>query len=109
MARVDKDNNLNGSPVFGVTKFSDWTAEGIWPCLKTVQFYKNFIILEFKVLLGRKSIPGSYPKRADNVRDPFNPSRWGSKNAVDITKVGVPDYINWATQGIVTPVKNQVL
>lgn len=28
MARVDKDNILNGSPVFGVTKFSDWTKEG---------------------------------------------------------------------------------
>ena len=28
MERVDRNNEKNGSPVFGVTKYSDWTPEG---------------------------------------------------------------------------------
>lgn len=64
--------------------------------------------VEFKVLLGRKTIENKRPKRLDNVRDPFNPQKWGSKNAVDIAKLGVPSYVNWASSGMVTPVKNQV-
>jgi len=88
MVRVDTNNQLNGSPVFGVTKFSDWTRE------------------EFKVLLGRKSM-GRTPKYANDVRDPFTPEKWGAKNARDITKLGTPTYVNWAAEGYTTPVKNQ--
>ena len=65
-------------------------------------------LTEFKVLLGRKANPKFPSKQVDNVRDPFNPKKWGSKNAVDIANVGVPAYVNWASSGMVTPVKNQV-
>jgi len=89
MTRVVKKNELNGSPAFGVTKFSDWTSE------------------EFKVLLGRKTVAGRTPKRINDVRDPSTPEKWNSKNAKNIVKLGMPSYVNWASEGVVTPVKNQ--
>mmetsp|Transcript_19971 Transcript_19971/g.18148 ORF Transcript_19971/g.18148 Transcript_19971/m.18148 type:complete len:376 (+) Transcript_19971:28-1155(+) len=86
MIRVDKNNEINGSPVFGVTKFSDWTPE------------------EFQVLLGRKDHGHPDPPKINNVRDPLHPELW-SKTAKVLTDTVTS--INWAESGVVTPVKNQ--
>lgn len=88
MYRVDKNNELNGSPVFGVTKFSDWTLD------------------EYKVLLGRKGHGYHNPKKLDDIRDPATPMKWNSKNARKLTDL--PTYVNWHAEGMLTPIKNQV-
>jgi len=88
MERVDRKNDLNGSPVFGVTKFSDWTPE------------------EFKVLLGRKQRAFSKPSRLDNVRSPDDVDKHLTKLSPRIYSA-TSDVVNWADEGYVTPVKNQ--
>jgi hypothetical protein len=88
MARADKRNIMNGSPVFGVTKFSDWTED------------------EFKILLGRKGHGYQNPAKLDDVRDPATPMKWNSKNARQLTSL--PTYVNWHSEGMLTPIKNQV-
>ena len=78
MKRVDEKNKINGAIAFGVTKFSDRTAE------------------EFSVLLGRKN-KGTIPK-SKNVREPLAPpggsipsyTNWAEKGVVTPVKNQVP-------------------
>lgn len=77
MKRVDKNNNINGSPVFGVTKYSDRTPE------------------EFKTLLGFK--------HSESSEEPLKTRL--SMTAVDSSSM--PTQVNWATKRKTTPVKDQ--
>jgi hypothetical protein len=77
MVRADKLNELNGEPVFGVTKFADWTEE------------------EFSVMRGVRGTPPKFNGRVHDFSD------------IKSTGVGIPSYVNWADSGKVTPVKNQ--
>jgi len=79
MKSVDEKNEANGTPVFGVTKFSDHTRE------------------EVSVLLGRKN-KATPPSTERDVR---SPKLTGSRFAADATNV------DWTKEGMVTPVKNQ--
>ena len=90
MIRVDKNNELNGSPVFGVTKFSDWSQE------------------EFSVLLGRKNKGRINPKMLANVRSPTETHKWNyPKHRTPPVAGSVPTAVNWAAEGLTTPIKNQ--
>lgn len=80
MARVDKKNDINGTPVFGVTKFSDWSEE------------------EFQVLLGRKDRAVA-PTSVD-VRKPGDAAKFGRS-----VLTSAPAVVEWFSA--VTPVKNQ--
>jgi len=85
MIRVDKKNEINGSPAFGVTKFSDWTME------------------EFKVLLGRsKKGHSKFALKHIEVRSPQQAELYGRKLTAAFDPV-----VNWAKAGYVTTVKNQ--
>jgi len=83
MKRVDEKNRLNGSPSFGVTKFSDLTLE------------------EFSVFLGRADKGVEVPESKRKVRDPAQTRK--RRNLSGET----PTDINWNSMGKVTPVKNQ--
>jgi len=83
MARVDRLNELNGSPAFGVTKFSDWSRA------------------EFKVLNGAKKPKANAVPKAE-VRRPHQAKEFG-RDAAAATATTV----NWAKMGMVTTVKNQ--
>jgi len=88
MARVDQKNKLNGSPAFGVTKFSDWTLE------------------EFKVLLGRKATETQLRKEGE-VRRPHLAATYGRKPVDNIDTVISSGVVDWVSLGKTTPVKNQ--
>lgn len=86
MIRCDKGNERNGSPVFGVTKFSDWTQE------------------EFKRLLGRKKGKAGIKTKNVPVRTPgeVHKYRRGGHYSTAFDPV-----VNWKKAGYVTTVKNQ--
>jgi len=89
MARVDRKNELNGSPAFGVTKFSDWTFD------------------EFKVLLGRKASSSSLRSKEQIVRRPHEAKLYGRHDIEDLATVTSTGVVNWVSKGKTTPVKNQ--
>jgi len=84
MVKADKLNKLNGEPVFGVTKFADWSEE------------------EFKVLRGVRGTP---PKFNGRLRDFSEPKH--AETPAASPSVGIPSYVNWASNGKVTTIKNQ--
>ena len=80
MTRVDLKNLQNGSPAFGITKFSDWSVE------------------EFSVLLGRKNFESKIAKQV-SVRKPEEAAKFGRTMAAP---TGIIDFTYFTT-----PVKNQ--
>lgn len=90
MKEADKRNEINGSPAFGASKFSDLTFD------------------EFKVLLGRtQGTPPGYQKGKIAVRDPRDGGKkYGLKLSNDAAAYDMPAYVNWMGTAT-TPVKNQ--
>jgi len=79
MKRADTKNALNGSPIFGVTKFSDLTQE------------------EFNVNLGRKG-HGFHDEDKEHT---FRATK------VPKSELKASTLVDWAAAGKTTPVKNQ--
>ncbi len=65
MVKADNLNELNGEPVFGISKFADWTDD------------------EFQVLRGVRGTPPAFNGRVRDFSDLKTPS------------VGIPSYVNW--------------
>ncbi len=79
MKEADRLNELNGTPSFGVSKFSDRTRA------------------EFSVLLGRKDMKKPVPTRPVRTPNFDGVTRFKANAAV----------VDWTAAGMVTPVKNQ--
>jgi C1A family cysteine protease len=93
MKRADELNNLQGNlgHAFGVTKFADRTLE------------------EVAVILGRRE-RSAEPKSKAKVKEPIVDTRkkiFATHRAVQASSTGIPSSVDWRTEGVVTPVKNQ--
>ncbi len=76
MIKIDELNKLNGEPVFGITKFSDWTRE------------------EMKNMKGLRR-PEKEPE----------PHEIKIRNELKSFGLGLPSMVNWVTAGKTTPIK----